>query len=256
LLKQADDTPQHPLVSVIVAVYEGRETIDRCLRSVLAQTHPGCELIVIDGGSRDGTVDVIREHAGRIAFWESEPDRGISHAWNKALSRARGEWLLFLGADDELYSPDTLSRVGGSLRDANGSLLVYGQVQLKGGPWDGLVAGGRWSEAGFRRRMTVPHQAAFHRRALFERFGQFDESLSISADYEMLLRAGAELKPSVVEEIIAVMGGEGRSMRQRVTTWREARSAQIRHRVNPRVVIEAWYRYYRMRTWLNAIRGR
>src|SRR5690606_4462771 len=102
---------------------------------------------------------------------ESGPDRGISHAWNKALPHTKGEWLLFLGADDVLYDSGSLTRMESALRGAGDSLLVYGKVLLQGGPWDGVIAGGEWNGRRFRRRMTVPHQAAFHRRALVVRFG-------------------------------------------------------------------------------------
>lgn len=74
-----------PLISVIVAVYNGEKTLQHCIDSVSNQAYPHKELIIIDGGSTDGTVDILRADNDKIAYWESEPDKGIYHAWNKAL---------------------------------------------------------------------------------------------------------------------------------------------------------------------------
>jgi glycosyltransferase involved in cell wall biosynthesis len=74
------------------------------MESILRQDYPNIEHIVLDGGSSDGTVDVLRKYDDRIALWKSEPDRGIYDAWNKGLALARGEWICFLGADDEFLS--------------------------------------------------------------------------------------------------------------------------------------------------------
>ena len=82
----------------------GAETIQRCLDSVLAQQAGLAEIVVVDGASTDGTVAILERNAKRLASWSSEPDRGICDAWNKALARVRGEWVLFLGADDRLAS--------------------------------------------------------------------------------------------------------------------------------------------------------
>jgi glycosyltransferase involved in cell wall biosynthesis len=93
------------MISVIVAVFNGAKTLQQCIDSVAGQTYPHKELIVIDGGSIDGTREILEGDATKLAYWVSEPDRGIYHAWNKALARARGDWICFLGADDYLWSP-------------------------------------------------------------------------------------------------------------------------------------------------------
>src|SRR5690348_14220883 len=101
-------TTEGPRVSLIIAVYNGASTIVKCLNSVAAQTYGSRELIVIDGGSTDGTVDILRCNADQLSYWISEPDTGVYNAWNKGLARARGEWIAFLGADDYLWTPDAL----------------------------------------------------------------------------------------------------------------------------------------------------
>ena len=91
-----------PLISIVVSVFNGADTLQQCIDSVTDQTYPAVELIVIDGGSTDGTREILLRNASKLAYWVSEPDRGIYHAWNKALVHAQGDWISFLGADDYL----------------------------------------------------------------------------------------------------------------------------------------------------------
>jgi len=203
-----------PLISVIVAVRNGEATLDRCLRSIAAQTYPGREAIVIDGASTDGTVAVIARHAQSLAHWRSEPDQGIADAWNKGIAAARGEWICFLGADDFLWRPDTLEKAAGQLvRIDPGIKVAYGRVVLVTG--DGVelgTFGEPWERAGplFRELVSFPHQGTFHRRSLFDERGLFDLAFRLGPDYELLLR---ELKQGAAiflpEPVIAGMGYGG-----------------------------------------------
>ena len=88
---------ENPLLTIIVAVFNGAKTLERCIDSVVQQTWPYKELIIMDGGSTDGTVDLLKRYDSKIKYWESRPDRGIYHAWNKALDHAEGEWICFIG---------------------------------------------------------------------------------------------------------------------------------------------------------------
>ena len=94
-------TDATPLIfSIVIATYNAELFLLRCLRSVFEQTYEHVEIIVIDGGSNDNTVPILQANADKIRAWISEPDSGIYEAWNKALVRWRGDWILFLGADD------------------------------------------------------------------------------------------------------------------------------------------------------------
>jgi glycosyltransferase involved in cell wall biosynthesis len=177
-------------------VLNGASTIQRCLQSVADQTWPSRELIVIDGGSTDGTQQILASSGAAISYWESEPDRGISHAWNKALTHATGEWVLFLGADDELATADVLERASAKLRRDDRVAVAYGAVTMEGAAGQpSRLVGSAWDQLGrdFFHHNTLPHQAVFHRRSMFDRVGSFDESFRICADYDLLLR---ELKAS------------------------------------------------------------
>ncbi len=181
-----------PLISIIVAVLNGRATLQQCIDSVAQQTWPNKELIVIDGGSNDGTVELLNANREKIAYWISEPDRGIFNAWNKGLARAKGEWICFLGADDYLWDARVLERISSQLEKIPPDVHVaYGQIMMLGAEGQQLYAvGAPWQEAKqlFKQYMSIPHPAVMHRRSLFERHGKFDESFHIAGDYEFLLR--------------------------------------------------------------------
>ena len=99
-MTQQTTNKKYPLISIIVAVYNGEKTLQRCIDSVFSQTYPHKELIIIDGGSTDGTVDILQTNNDKITYWKSEPDNGIYQAWNKALDHAKSDWICFLGSDD------------------------------------------------------------------------------------------------------------------------------------------------------------
>ena len=186
-------TKNNPLITIIVAVLNGRETIRQCIKSVNNQTYPYKELIIIDGGSTDGTVEILKDNNDKIAYWESKPDRGIYHAWNKALEHSRGDWICFLGADDYFWSKNVLTDLSPHLVNAadSGIKVVYGQMarvnkrghilKLDGKPWENV----RWL---MRHGMPLPHPGLMHHRYLFESHGFFDETFRIAGDYEFLLR--------------------------------------------------------------------
>src|SRR3990172_7312531 len=163
-----------PLFTVIVATLNSAQRFARCLASVAEQTYPHRELIVMDGGSTDGAVDIIRAHTPTVTYWESSPDRGIYHAWNKALLHAHGEWISFLGADDYLWSPRTIERVAGVLVDrAPDVRILYGRVAVVNSRSEVLeVVGGPWiRRRAALRALPMPHSAVFHHASVFREHG-------------------------------------------------------------------------------------
>ncbi len=179
-----------PFISIIIAVYNGEKTLQRCIDSIAGQTYPNREVIVMDGDSGDRTRDILRKNSQTVTYWESEADRGICHAWNKALKHAGGEWICFLGADDFLWQNDVLHSAAEKLAAAYPPYrLAYGQICIV--KPDGTILekkGSPWRQRHFLQMMTIPHQALFHHRSLFEIHGGFDEAFRIAGDYEFLLR--------------------------------------------------------------------
>jgi glycosyltransferase involved in cell wall biosynthesis len=197
----------NPTISVIVAVFNGHKTLQRCIDSVANQTYPHKELIIIDGGSTDGTVDILRAN-NRITYWESKPDRGVYHAWNKALEHVKGDWICFLGADDYLWQPDVLEGMRVHLVDAAtaGVRAVYGQVaivtkqgevlQIAGKPWGGV------EQPLWEKMKNIHPQGLMYHKSLFEEHKQFDDSFQITGDVDMSLRIFKRENPDFIDGLI------------------------------------------------------
>jgi glycosyltransferase involved in cell wall biosynthesis len=225
-----------PLISIIVAVFNGVKTLQQCIDSVAKQTYPNKELIIIDGGSNDGTVDLLCVNHEQIGYWISEPDLGIYNAWNKGLAQAQGEWICFLGADDFFWDLQVLEQISTQLEKLPASVHVaYGQVMLISTDGENLYSVGEpWQKIKerFKQVMCINHQGIMHRRGLFEQYGKFDESFHITGDYELLLR---ELKTSdafFIPDIIIVamrQGGISSKPANTLLAMRELRRAQRIH---------------------------
>jgi glycosyltransferase involved in cell wall biosynthesis len=227
-------SPDRVAVTIIIAVFNGKATLQQCIDSIRQQTLADKELIVIDGGSQDGTVDLLRTNAAWISHWESEPDRGIYHAWNKALAHAHGEWICFLGADDFLWEPSVLERVVAQLRKLPQDTRVsYGRIMLIGEDGEPTRSVGQpWEQvkASFREHMSIPHVGTMHRRTLFEQNGDFDESFRIAGDYELLLRELKTGEAAFIPDIIVAgqrLGGistaAGNNLKIKKEVWRALR---------------------------------
>lgn len=236
----ARGAPGQPLVSVITASFNARKHIADCIQSVQLQDYRNIEHIIIDGGSIDGTVDVLRSFDKIIALWRSEPDKGIYDAWNKGLVEARGEWICFIGADDELL-PGAISaymRLAAEYPEAEYLSSRIRYVHSSG--YVNPAHGKPWSWPRFSRSMCVAHPGSMHRRSLYERLGEYDISYRTAADYELLLRAGAALRAAFMPAVTATMRGGGAS--DRAIALKEAYRARVitgqRNRLLARV--ELW----------------
>jgi len=214
---------RQPLVSIVTIVRNGARTIERALRSVLSQEYPRVEYIVIDGGSTDGTLDIIRSCDDRIAVWVSETDTGISDAFNKGVAFAHGDIVGILNSDD-WYEPGAISAAVHTLTES-GADIAYGKLQY----WEDdrrtyLVTG---DASHLERGMTVGHPTVFVRRACYERLGLFRLDFRQAMDYEWLLRAksgGARF--CFVDLCVANMQGGGIGDRH----WRKSQSEVARAR--------------------------
>jgi glycosyltransferase involved in cell wall biosynthesis len=196
-------------VSIITAVYNAAPTLEQCLLSVRNQSYRDVEHIVIDGGSTDGSVDILQLHSSQLAYWVSEPDSGVFDAWNKGLSRATGEWIAFVGADDVLL-PDAVSKYltvcGGTEAQYVSSLVRWTRPGLPD-----KIIGRPWSWPAFQRKMTTAHVGSLHRFDLFQKYGNYDTSYKYVGDYELLLRLGKDLDSIFVNEITVAMPAGGNS---------------------------------------------
>ena len=194
---------KRPLISIITVVYNACSTFEATIKSVVNQQEELFEYWIIDGGSTDGSVDIIRKYEDRIAGWISEPDKGIFDAMNKGIDRVAGEWLFFLGADD-LLTEGIIAKIAPHLQPDLS--VVYGNVMFDTGHIMRSRIGLRCL---FENRLH--HQSAFYRRDLFDNF-RYDQKFRVCADYELTLRIYLQKKPSLyVPYNVAIFASGGNS---------------------------------------------
>ena len=181
-------------ISIVTATYNSRQTVCDTLKSVLLQSYTDYEYIVIDGGSKDGTVDIIREYeplfGGRMK-WISEPDKGIYDAMNKGIGMATGDVVGLLNSDDFYTANNVLSRVASAFSDASLD-AVYGDIHFVNDCnlkkcvryYSSKPFHRCWMRFGF----MPAHPSFYCRRCVYERYGVFDLSYKVAADFECLLR--------------------------------------------------------------------
>ncbi|MCQ8105487.1 glycosyltransferase [Methylomonas sp. SURF-2] len=199
--------PDHPLITVVTVVYNGEKYLEQTIQSVINQSYDAVEYIVIDGGSTDGTLDIIRQYDALIDYWVSESDKGIADAMNKGVSFATGEYIVFINSDDFLYNVNSLE-VAASFLDNN--YMIFSFDILYG---SNLV---RLSSRGFNFwlnfRNGILHQGVVCSRLLFNMVGYFDEQLEISMDYDFFLRAYYNrFKLKKIKTVLSVMRDTGLS---------------------------------------------
>ena len=182
-------------ISLITATYNSGKTVEDTLRSVLAQTYKEIDYWVVDGGSKDDTMDLVRKYeplfGGRL-HWISEPDRGIYDAMNKGISHSTGDVVGILNSDDHFTSNDVLERVAAEMQADNTLDAVYGDIHfIKDGAPDRIVR--YYSSKPFRpfwlRFGFMPaHPSFYARREVFEKHGLYSLDYKIAADYDMMVR--------------------------------------------------------------------
>lgn len=181
-------------ISIITATYNSSRTLTDTLESVLRQSYTDIDYVIVDGGSKDNTLDIIRQYESRFGGrmrWISEPDKGIYDAMNKGIRMATGDVVGLLNSDDFYTSNDVLENVAKTMSDPNVD-AVYGDIHYVND--NDLTRCVRYySSQVFRRGLMrmgfMPAHPSFYcRRAIYERYGTFDTSLRIAADFENLLR--------------------------------------------------------------------
>lgn len=207
-------------LSIITINYNNRDGLRKTIESVVNQTWQEFEYIVIDGGSADGSVEVIKEYAERIDYWVSEPDKGIYDAMNKGIDKATGEYCLFMNSADIIYQPTTLENVH---QELDGTDIISGRLLFEHGYH---MIPPQQVTAKFFFTSTLPHQATFISRALFK-FGKYDCNYRIVSDWkfwiESLIYNNCSYK--TISTIIALFDNSG------ISSTNEDLRIQEQHRV-------------------------
>lgn len=175
-------------VSIITVVYNAVATIEQTILSVVKQDYSNIEYIIVDGGSTDGTLDIVKKYEKKIALWLSEPDHGIYDAMNKGLTHATGNYIYYLGADDCLLAPTSISQVVSFLQDNPEVDVLCASVMMVDSVYRiEKVYSSNFSEADVLSGYNTPHQGMFVRREILQKH-RFDTSYHIAADYKNFLK--------------------------------------------------------------------
>lgn len=219
-------------VTVITATYNAEKHLNKCMLSIFNQSYRDIEYIIIDGGSTDNTVKLIESHQQKLAYWISEPDDGIYDAWNKGIKKANGDWIVFVGADDEL-TPDAIQLyVNHILEHPNRKNLefVSSRIDLVDEDLRYIkTVGNSWNWKEFKKKMITWHVGTFHAKQLFIKYGLFDTSYKISGDYELLLRARKHLCSSYFAQTTVKMRMGGVSGKNLIKASKETYRAKIKN---------------------------
>ena len=228
-----------PLISIITITYNAERTLEDTIQSVINQTYKNIEYIIIDGGSTDGTLDIIRKYENAIDFWLSEKDKGISDAFNKGIEQANGEIIGIINADD-WYEKNTIELVETFLIACPEIDIVCGRMQYWEHNHKSFVFDSNPNL--LSKEMTINHPTTFIKRKIYEKFGVFRLDFKYAMDYELLLRAfkgGATI--TAIPEILANMRLDGVSDVYWKQGFAEVRKAKIIHGHS---VLNAWLYYY------------
>lgn len=209
--------------------------MEKCLASVFEQTYRP-EVIIIDGGSTDDTQLIIGNFISKIAYFISEPDRGVYDAWNKGLERVTGEWVTFIGSDDYFSDPDSLSR-GLAFAGKDASMgLVYPRINLVDGA-------GNFVELEnypildirdrLRKKMPFTHCGSLHKMSTFKELGNFSPNFRIAGDYEFVLRLSKLSAIGFCEQYHVSMGNEGlsRTPKTKIVLLNEMLAARRKNKI-------------------------
>jgi glycosyltransferase involved in cell wall biosynthesis len=225
----------NPKVSVITACRNSAATIKDTIRSVVDQDYENLEYIIVDADSDDGTSDIIKEFANRIALWVREPDDGIADAWNKGIKKATGDIVGIINADD-FYAPGTIAAIVDVFIRNPECGFVFGDLKMMNGStgqWY-RVFGRKDYEKIIRYNMLgIPHPTVFIKKNVYSETGPFSTAYTICADYEMISRIVAEGVHGVyLPRILTVMREGGLSERERILSSREVMDISVKYGAN------------------------
>lgn len=218
-----------PLLSVITVVFNNEKDIERTMLSVLNQTYPNIEYLVIDGKSTDGTLQIIQKYHDHLAYFISEKDNGIYDAMNKGLAKATGDYVIFMNSGDEFYEKNTVKTVFATEPDAD---IYYGETEMLSQNLENLGERRHKTPKNFTWRdfkygMSVSHQAIFIRRKLVE---NYNLKYQLSSDIDWILSAAKKAQKIVnVHRYVAKYLVGGQSKKRHLQSLQERFAIMRKH---------------------------
>jgi glycosyltransferase involved in cell wall biosynthesis len=237
-----------PSISIVVPNYNGGATIGETLQSLIDQNYPRLEILVVDGGSKDNSVGVIREYESHLAWWVSENDRGQTHAINKGFARATGEIVNWLCSDDVLL-PGALHTIANAFIDNPTADVVAGACRLTfpNARENKVVTPSPLSIELLPCLIEIPQQACFYRRSLLKRTPPLDASFNYAMDFELWnYFAAVGAKWHFIPDLVAEMRNSetNKTTEGGVKITREIERVYRRY-VNERIPLTFWHRLLR-----------
>jgi glycosyltransferase involved in cell wall biosynthesis len=201
-----------PLITIITVVFNGAKYLEETILSILNQSYDNAEYIIIDGGSTDGTLDIIKKYQQAIDYWVSEKDNGISDAFNKGVLLSSGDYINFQGDGDGFYTPFSLEKVT-KMIGMKKNALISGKICRADELGAQLYISKQqksFDKKSLLLRMSLPHQGLFTSKKFFKKYGLFDVNNVYCMDYEHLLRAYSNFPEVIfVNEVIANWRADG-----------------------------------------------
>jgi glycosyltransferase involved in cell wall biosynthesis len=224
-------------VSIITAVYNNASYIQDAIESVLAQDYDNLEYIVIDGGSTDGTLDLVRKYRNHISVIVSEPDKGLYDALNKGVKMATGDIIGFLHADDVYANQHTISRMVETFNLQGCDTAYSDLLYVDAANTDKVIRywqADTYSSGSFLKGWMPPHPTFFVKREIYQRYGTYNTDMRISADYELMLRLlhRYQVSTAYLPEITVKMRVGGVSNASLLSRWRANMEDRLAWKVN------------------------
>lgn len=222
-MKRSMEQIDSPLITVVTVVFNDVQHIEETILSVVNQTYPNIEYIIIDGGSTDGTVDIIKKYEERIAYWVSEPDKGIYDAMNKGIQKAMGEWINFMNAGDVYAANDVLVQLmqceHSEARILRGNIIrVYPHMKVKS---VGVTTNTPNMMDMFNN--TFHHQACLIQKSLFEEVGFYSLQYRLCSDWKFFFDCVVlhHIKSRYMDVTVALFRMDGNSTNHSVLYLKE-----------------------------------
>ena len=221
-------------ISIVTVSYNSAEFIETTIKSVLEEDYDNFEYIIIDGGSTDGTLEIIKKYSDQLAYWISEPDGGIYEAMNKGITQTTGDIVGMINSDD-YYLPNAFKLVNKAFKGKTlNEYIFWGDVEYE---LLGRVKG--WRPQNLKRGAFAPHPSMFCPKCIYERIGLYDTSFRLLGDYDFMYRAihKYSIKPLYLPEVIAFFREGGLADSNIVACLRDELKVKLRYGQSPFIAI-------------------
>ena len=236
----------YPRITIITPSFNQAQFLERTILSVLNQDYPNLEYIIIDGGSTDGSIEIIKKYEKNIMYWISEKDGGQSQAINNGLKRATGEWLAWQNSDDIFY-PGTFHALADAAKKNCQSSLIIGNMNLID-EYDHIINDLKYVAPTYQsllvEGMVLTNQAAFWRRSIHEKIGYLNENLHYGFDFEWFLRV---LQIGLATHVNQTWGGLRMHSQTKTSQFQDLFAQEYAHIRKGRLTSRTQLRLYQLR---------